>query len=209
VFRDGRAVDYHEGLARPAAESMNGPRRQVLASARFTRDEHGEISLGHHLDGFINPLHGAASAYQILKRRFVLDTTLQPQVFPQQVAAFERLSEGEHQVVMVEGLGDEIVGPRFDRFHGEFDAAVGGHQDHGKPGVFLAELFQEFQTIHVGHLDIGQHQVNGSFPDEINGGPSRQGGLHRAVQLGFEGSFEQQQEILFIVDGQEGFFHDG
>ena len=86
-------VDHHERLAIAVAERVNSPRRQVFAGARFTCNEHGQIGFGNHLDGFVNPLHGAASPHQVLKCRFILNMALQPEVFPQQAAAFQSLPQ--------------------------------------------------------------------------------------------------------------------
>ena len=56
-------------------------------------------------------------------------------------------------------LGNIIGRPALEGLDGDFLAAFGGHQDDGNHRVFFADFAHEFQPVHVGHLQIGQHEI--------------------------------------------------
>ena len=187
---------------------MDGPGRQIFTGARFTGDEHGHVGFRHHLDAFEHALHPGALTDEVLKGFVLLHVLLQAQVFPEQAAAFQRLFQGEHQVVVFERLGDEVVSAAANGLHRQFDAAVGGHHDHGEPGLFAAQLLQEFEAVHARHFHVDQGQINRPLTQQLQRIAAGGGGLHPTAQITFQPAFEQLQQIDFIIDHQNGIGHD-
>ena len=65
------------------------------------------------------------------------DPRPQVQVLPDQPVAFQALAHAPAGGFLVEGLGDEVVGPPLHGLHRQFDAAIGGHHDDREPGVLF------------------------------------------------------------------------
>src|SRR5215470_11007728 len=55
--------------------------------------------------------------------------------------AFQRLVYHEHEMIGIEGFGDEIVGASFHGLNGAFNGPVGRDHDNGEIWVCLANLF--------------------------------------------------------------------
>ena len=58
-----------------------------------------------------------------------------------------------------EWLGDVVVGAQLHGLHGGFNGAVPSHERNLGAGQKLFDFFQEFQTGHVGHHHVGEHDV--------------------------------------------------
>jgi hypothetical protein len=101
-----------------------------LPVPRFTGDQHSEVIFGHHPDGFINMLHGLAFADQFLKHVRCAAFVVQSQVLLEQAAALKGLFQPHHQRIVIERLGDEVIGTALHGLHGHLDMTVCGHHDY-------------------------------------------------------------------------------
>ena len=64
------------------------------------------------------------------------------------------------EILVAEGLGDEVEGPQPHGLDGHGDAAVGGHHDHGHLGhPSLLDPLQEFDAVQPRHFQIADHDV--------------------------------------------------
>jgi len=201
---DCRAVDGHEGPFPPVAQSMDGPGRQVLARSRFSGDQHRHVGFGHHLDGLVHPPHAGAPAHQALKRFMLPKTPLEPEVFPQEPASFQRLLEGPHHRLVIEGLGDEIVGSLLDGLHGQLHAPVGGHHDHRKPGMLPADDLEHFQAVDPPHFHVQESHLRRDLFQKAQSLFSRGRGFHLAFQLPFQAALEKAEHVPLVVHDQKG-----
>jgi hypothetical protein len=76
---------------------------------------------------------------------------------------FGAFGEDAHQLLHFDRLDDEVIDPRIDRIDEIIGFVVGGDDDRVHLGIFLAYLFEHLQTVHVGHRDVGDHQIDLPF----------------------------------------------
>src|ERR1700683_2109990 len=67
----------------------------------------------------------------------------------------------------VYGLAEIIAGPAFDGFDGGVHGIVPGHQDDVNTRIYRERFFQEFHSIHAGHVNIGEHHAAVSAMDNF------------------------------------------
>ena len=65
IVRKRPTVDWYEGEIAPGAEIVKGARRQFLAGAGFTLDQHTDIDGGHSLDDAQRILKGEGLTEQV------------------------------------------------------------------------------------------------------------------------------------------------
>ena len=89
------------------------------------------------------------------------DGLLCPQVFQHLSATKQILDAGEQQL-RLERLGDVGVGTAAVAFYLVCREGAGGEQDDGNMarGKIVLHLLAELQTIHHGHHDIGNYQMD-------------------------------------------------
>ena len=66
-----------------------------------------------------------------------------------------------HQLVKIEGLGDEIVSAAQARLHAILQRGEAGEKDDGRGGVMLdlADMRAEFEAVHHGQIDVEQDEI--------------------------------------------------
>ena len=131
VLRYRRAVDGHKRAAAALAELVNGLGGQIFPRAGLPCYQDSVVGFGQHLDGLKHPLHGRAFAHHILEDIWLRTTGLQASVLVDKPTALQSLVQSQYQGVMLEGLGDEIIGTASNGFHRHIDLAEGGHHNHG------------------------------------------------------------------------------
>src|SRR5438445_9713194 len=78
VLRQRAAIDRDEGMMLPVAVEMQTARDQLLASAAFSLDQNGAVSIGDFIDEIVNLLHLPARADDVLEAITILQ--LLPQI---------------------------------------------------------------------------------------------------------------------------------
>ncbi len=138
---------------------VDGARDQVLAHAAFARQQHGGAGGRDAFDGGEDLLHGAAASDDVVEFVAPAQFLLELAVLVAQGAHFERLVDHLHQVIERKRLQQEIGGAGLHRFHRGFDAAERRHHDHRNLRVLAADQREELKAVHVGQLEIGEHEV--------------------------------------------------
>ena len=104
-FRDGAAVDRHEGPIRALGELVQGTRGQLLAGARLANQQHAGAPGAGLAKRVEHPLHGRRFAQQSVKPVASLDFIAQGQVLTGQGAALKRAIDHQADLVDLERLG--------------------------------------------------------------------------------------------------------
>ena len=151
--------------------------------------------------------HDLAVADQLLKRLLAFAFPLQSVIFPNQTAALQRFLKADHQRVMIKGFGDEIIGTVAHGFNGGFNPAECRHHDDGQVRVVPFDQLQKLQTVHFGHFNVGQHQIEGLLRQELKAFFPGLGSLNPAFHIGLQAAFQQLKHIAFIIDDKNGFLH--
>ena len=115
------------------------------------------------------------------KRRVVASHAVhQPRLQAILVGAVDDLLHDFHQVLLQAAFGDVTGGTFFESLHGDLFASQSGHQDHRRQRIFGAHGFDQFQSVHFVHLQVGQHQI-----DRL-----QLQGLHGVLAIGGHQDFE-------------------
>ena len=198
---DRRRVDDDEGTLGAHRMGVDQPRRQLLAGARGTGDQHPRIGgtdplddppqVGDHGGGADEPVGRAGARAQ------VADFALEPR-------GLQRALGDQDQAIGLERLFDEVIGAEFDRGHRGFDIAVAGNHHHGHVGVLLLQNLQQLQTVEPRALqpDVEQDQMR---PARLDRGQRLVGIARqtRAVALVGEDSRNEFADVVFVVDDQD------
>jgi hypothetical protein len=181
---------------------VNGPRHELFADAALPRDQHRRLEVGDLRDSLEHGLHLARLGGELLEAGLLADLLLEGAVLAAERLALLRLLQGEEQLLGLEGLGDVVVGPRFDCFDRQVQASVGAHDDDGDLGALGFQGREQVEAAHLGHAHIGEHEVGSERLEQAQRLLAVGGGLDLVPVTAQEGAHDKAQ-VLFIVDYQD------
>ena len=76
-----------------------------------------------------------------------------------QPRGFQRVLDGDRELVEIQRLANEIVGPQLERGLHVLQLRVGGNHDDGARVAGFLQLFQEFNAAGIGQAHVQQHEV--------------------------------------------------
>ena len=80
---------------------------------------------------------------------------------------FHGADDSVHQLIVVEGLLDEIEGALLHGGHGERYVTVAAQENHWQPRAALAQQIEELQAAHAAHAHV-EHQAAAQVPAPVN-----------------------------------------
>ena len=146
VFRDGRAIDGHEGLGRPGRVGVQVAGKDLLADPRF--------AVEHHRD-----LRGGNPGYQL--QQLQAARVLQHQAVGRTLAALGELPDAFGNGVDAKGLDQEVRGALAHGRDRRLDTAVGAGEHHRELRLAAPGLAQEFDPAHRLRLATGEDDPHG------------------------------------------------
>ena len=199
--RHGGQAQFHERPRAARALAVQVTRRDFLAAARLTGDQHPGVVRGDAANGFAQLFHGLALAG---RHRHHLRVPLETQIFLAQACALQRALDGDQQLGGGQRLFDEVVSAEADRLDRGLDRAVAGHHDHRHQQVVIARPFlEQADAVGVRHPDVEQHQVRTA---RVVGGARRlriQRGADVVVLVG-ENLLNDPANVGLVVHHQNG-----
>ena len=186
---------------------MQRLRDELLARAALAVHQDGQIGLGHLVDRLEHASHGGARAGHGPQAVLAGHAVEQQAVLALEPRALEGPLDDHPHLVVVERLGDVVVGPGFHGLHGELLAAVGRHQDDGRTRLHPTRSLEHVQAgLAAAEREIDQHQIAGLARQRLDGlvRPSGQGDL---VPLLVEEPLDRDADRGFVVDHQHPGLH--
>jgi hypothetical protein len=205
---DRAAVDRDERLVATRRLGVDGARQHLLAGSALAHDEHRRLegrSALHHLEE-VDHRGGGRDDRPVSHR--ALDVALQQCGAAAQALALVGLAKGEQGLGRLEGLRQVVVGAPLHCLDRELLGAVGRHHDEGAFGEPPREQRQELHSVHAGHSQVAQDDVEGSPVDGLER-PLRVGCAVGFVALGGEHELEALAEPLVVVHDQDPIRHVG
>jgi hypothetical protein len=181
---------------------MDGAGGQLLAGARLPRHQHGAARLRDRLDQVEDRQHRLAAAEDVRELVPFAERPLEQDVLALQLAAFERAMDHDLQLVDVEGLVDVVVGAHAQRFDRRLGRGERGDHDPGQVGVHPLRRAQHVEAGHVGHVDVGDQQVDRP-PFQLVEGLAAVLGHHHLVAFATEHDRQQFPHRALVVDDQD------
>jgi hypothetical protein len=200
--RDRRARDGDERLAGPAAVVVDRARDHLLAGAGLTPQQDADLGPRDAPDGLVDLLHPGRFPDQGPELPHLVDAGTERHHLARQRLGLGRTLDQEPHLVVVERLGQVVVGAALHGLHGGAHAAVGGHDDHRGVGRGLAQLGQRLEAVDPGHADVEERQV-----ERLGRGAGQRGGAvldhgHRVPGLAQE-PLEQPADGGLVVGHQD------
>ena len=130
-----------------------------------------------------------------------------PQRLPQRAVFFSQIADIQLLVNHHPHLGQRkwfqhvIAGPRLHRLNRGFHGTEGRHHHHRQCRILTLDRLQKFQSIHARKLQIGNHEVNGILPQQLQSGLGVPGGESREPVLA-KIQLKQPPHLGLILDNQ-------
>ncbi len=156
-----RTVQRDERLVPAAARGMKGLGNQLLACSGLTQDEHGGSERPDLLDQVEDLPHLRTLGDHRVKAVVFLELFPQFLELVDQPSPFEGPLDEEAKVIRVIRLGQKIVRSGLHRPERIGSVAVGGEHDDSNRDPLGPEAGEKIKAAHVGHPEIGDHQMKG------------------------------------------------
>ncbi|GBD29002.1 hypothetical protein HRbin32_00086 [bacterium HR32] len=158
-LRDGAAVDGHEGSVGPRALVVDGPGEDLLARARLPVDEDRGVRGRHRRGHPQHLLHLRGRAHDALELEARPQLLVQLAVLLPELLVLQGAADLDHQLVLLEGLGDVVEGAVPHRLHGHLQGGVPGDDHHHRARVLPPDLPQDLHAVLLRDPHVQQHQV--------------------------------------------------
>ena len=119
-------------------------------------------------DGF--PNGGHPLGFQQLARFFIHQLFQVFGVFPDLAAhrySFPGPAYGNAQHFIIDRFGDKIGGVVFQTLNRQIHIPLAGEHDYFHFPVFFFDLLQQLDSVHVRHLDVGEHDGRSHLPEDL------------------------------------------
>ena len=205
IARQGGAVLGDERLAAARAEPVDRRRDELLAGARFARDQHPRFRGRDPRNQRAQLFHRGARSDQ---RIGVSQLLVQPLVLGQGASQFQRAAQRHQHPFGRERLFDELEGAELRGAHGVGQRGLAAHHHDGDVRRAFADLLQRREAVRSRwHHQVEQYDV-GRVIDEPHQG--------RIAALRFDGfeaiRLEQRPDhppdVGFVVDQQDARAHE-
>ena len=131
---------------------------------------------------------------------------LQGLVLPLEAALFQGLGDSAPHLLQAEGLGDVVEGTLAHGRHRRLQGGEGGDKDDLHVRIAGLAATQHLQAVHLVHLEIGQHQIEGLAVEQAQGlGTALSGG--DGIALAGQDVVQVAQGDLFVVDDEDAGRH--
>ena len=155
-FGQGAAVHGHEGPLGPVGIAVDEPGHHFLAGAAFAREQHRGVRAGDLADEGVDLPHDGAHAHQL------------PQVLGQwrlRLRGGQQALQHADELLVLEGLGDEVHGALVQGLDRGFRGGVGGHDHHRRLQALLLHPGEQLDAGAVLQLQIGEDTIEGGLPE--------------------------------------------
>ena len=202
VFRDGGAVDGHEGLLVATAVVVDGAGDDLLAGAAFPRDEHGGVGVGDLPDELEHGLHGIGAADDAEVVVLLLELGREGDGLAHVAGGLEGIGHELLETRDVEGLQQVVERAQLHGLDGRLGGAIGGHEDDRELGVRLPDAAQRLQPVDPRHPHVRDHQVRPDLGHQAQSLLAAGGGVK--LQSGrVKDAAEGVLNVRLVVDEQQ------
>src|SRR5581483_11143821 len=157
---DRREVHGDERRVRIAGLPVDAPREELLARAALAQDQDGRRELRNLLHQVEDLARRLAPADDELALVLVGDLRREREHLPVEVLPLGRVAQERSQLVVLEVLGDVVIGAVLHRPHGHLDGVDRrDHNDLDQAVVLLHDL-QQLEAADAWQAQVEQHQID-------------------------------------------------
>src|SRR5213079_2989067 len=206
IARQRAALHGDEGAFGARARIVERSRGELLAGARFARDE----DAGIRGRGLADQLEHAPDAGALADDRpgtvGALQVALQDGVLARDAALVQRPRDGVQELVVVERLDEVVDGPGAQRADGALHGRVAGDHDDRQRGMHAADFADRIEAGAVWQLQVGDDEVDPGRAAARDPRLERAGALH-AIAFPAEQQLDHLRQARVIVDQEHARPH--
>ena len=162
---------------------MDRARDQLLAGARFPRDEHGRRGVGDLTDDIVHAPHRRGSAHQLVEPLVARELVPEVPHLPVEGASLERAIDHAPQILDRERLRQVVVGAELHRLHRGPHGPDGGDEYHLQAGIETLEPLQHLDPFHAWEPHVEEAHIDVAAPDGLQRGRPVGGFEHDADSI--------------------------
>jgi hypothetical protein len=207
LVRDRGEVDRDERRIAPPGLAMEQPGEQLLAGAALPEDEHRRREprhLLHQIDDVANLLAGAD---QELSLALLRNLRAQGDHLPVEVLALAGIADERSQLVVVEVLGDVVVGAVLHRLDRGLDLVDRRDHDALDEVVVLLDDAEDVEAADPGQPDVEEDQVDVFVLEQAERGLAARHRDHLVVTLQDRGDGVAHALIVITDEDRLGWTH--
>ena len=197
--RNRRTVHLDERHVHPVALFVQPPGHQLLPRTVRPRDQDPRIGRGHFVDQGLHPLNGRRLAHDF---RHVMYLASQGLDLLDLRPALQRVFDRHQHPVHIDRFFDIVERPFLDTLHRRVDISVSGDHHDRLIRMGLDQLVEQFDAVHLGHLDVGNHQFERFVAHHLISGRSVFGRFHR-MSLHLQQLADDVADAPFVIDNQD------
>ena len=206
------AIHRHERRVRPEARRVDRLREHLLPGPALPKQQHVGVGrrdplreaprLGHRGAGADDRVE-AVNVNLLLE---ALDPALQHGRFLPQLPGLQHLLHPKRQLLEDVVLHDVIGGAVFHHLDGLAGVGERGHQDHVGGRDLRPRLAEDLRPVRPRHPHVGNHEVERTGPDLVDGRVAAQGDGDLVPRLGERG-LDESTEVFLIFSDQDAIGH--
>ena len=121
---------------------------------------------------------------------------------PRELARLQRLRDDLADLVLVEGLGDEVERAALERLDGGVDGAVRGDEHDRQLGLDLERALEQRHPVDLRHLQVGDDEIDVVLAQQVQTLLAVLGRQH-VVAVARELGGEDLPQVRLVVDDQD------
>ena len=198
---DGRQVHGHERAVGAPGLAVDHPREQLLAGSALAQDEHRGVQRRHLAHEVEDVAHAPAGPRHEGPLAIVGHLGAERHHLPVQVGAIGGVADERHDGVVLEVLGDVVVGAELHRADGRFDLVDGRDHDDFDQALRLLDVAEHLEAADARHPDVEQHHVHVLAVENGQPGLARRRAQHAV--LAPQDRRQRVAHALVIVDDED------
>ena len=183
---------------------MNGAGQQLFACACFAMNQNGAVMLRHTRGHFKHTQQGLRVADDVFKTVVAVESRAEIAHFINQVLTLKGTMHGSQQRIVVNRLGDVVVGAEAHGLHGGFNRAKGCNQNDGRLYLVFVDATQQLNAVKIWHLQICNNKLRARLGEQLQSFASR-GGLSHLIACFRQLHLQNAAHAAVIIDHQNGF----
>lgn len=198
VFGEGGAVHFHQWPGGAGAPGVDDVGEDFFADTAFAGDEDAAFRRGNERGVAEDGAHEGAGGDDRGRER-----AFGGRGGGRGLGKAGGVADAGEEFVEVDGFGEVIDRAVAHGFDGVADVGVGGDEEDGKRGKFLAGAAKGLETGHAGHAHVGDHHADGLRAEGGEGGFAGGDGK-RGEALAAEEGVEEAGLAGVVIDEEDG-----
>ena len=203
LARNRRKVHGHERRVRHACAPVDEPRQEFFAGAALSQDQHRSRQLRHPLHQLDDVSCPPARTDDELTVDPFGHFRTKPNHVTVEILTLAGLGHDRADCLVVEVLGDVVIGAIAHGFDGGVEVSHGGRDDHFDRGVVLSSDLQHFESADAGQAHVEEYQLDVLLLHDLQRGFA--GGDSEHAVVAFEDGAQVVTHALVVIDDQHGF----